>query len=96
MEMRPVRALPVFLYRGLFFCGSGKFPKRPGAPQWAPMAEARDNARDPCVRIRHIPIHNEGDGDLFAPLPIIVTAKHSDPFIVTFLQATIVTSIRAK
>jgi len=28
--------------------------------------------------------------------PIIVTANHSDPFIVTFIQANIVTSIRAK
>ena len=28
--------------------------------------------------------------------PIIVTANHSDTFIVTFIQATIVTSIRAK
>ena len=42
MEIRPrcraalVRALPVFVCRRasrrLFFCGSGKFPKRPGAP----------------------------------------------------------------
>ena len=32
------------------------------------MAEARDNTRGRSVRIRHIPIHNEGDGGLFAPL----------------------------
>ena len=34
------------------------------------MAEALDNTRGPGVWIRHIPIHNEGDGGLFAPLGV--------------------------
>ena len=38
------------------------------------MAEARDNNRGPGVRIRHIPIHTEGDGGLCAPLYQITSA----------------------
>ena len=40
--------------------------------QAPPMAEARDNTRGHSVRIRHIPIHNEGDGGLFAPLSSLI------------------------
>ena len=49
----------------------------------APVAEARDNTRGPCVRIRHIPIHSEGDGGLFAPLKntdTVLVVKLSDTF----------------
>ena len=37
------------------------------------MAEAINSSRQNAVRIRHIPIQNEGDGGLFAPLYLIVT-----------------------
>ena len=73
MKRRPrhraalVRALPVFVCRNLFFCGAGKFP----SAQALPIPEARDNTRGPSARIRHIPIHNEGNGCLFAPLRTI-------------------------
>ena len=72
MEMRPshraalVRALPVFVCRGLFLCGVGEFPKRPSARP--PMAEALGSSWQGAVRIRHIPIRNEGDGGLLLDL----------------------------
>ena len=51
---------------GFFVC-RGLFPvalvSSPSA-QAPPMAEVRDNTRGPCARIRHIPIHNKGDGGL--------------------------------
>ena len=55
-----------FLFAGAKFFVALVSPPSAQAP---PMPEALDSNRQNAVRIRHIPIPNEGDGGLFASLP---------------------------
>ena len=54
-----------FLFAGADFCVALVSPPSAQAP---PMAEALDSNRQSAARTRHIPIHNEGGGGLFASL----------------------------
>ena len=45
-----------FLFAGAYFSVALLSSPSAHAP---PMAEARDNTSGPCVRIRHVPIHNK-------------------------------------
>ena len=54
-----------FLFAGAYFSVA---LVRFSSAQAPPAAGARDSPRRLAVRIGHIPTHNEGDGDLFAPL----------------------------